>query len=387
MRSIEEDRRADRAIYATCLATLFGIMGIGVVDPLLPVIAAEIGAQKWQIELLFTTYIFMMAIVMIPTGIAAADWGNKRIMVIGLGLVTLFALLCGFSNGVYSLAGLRAGWGMGNAMFFATSMSIIIGLSRNLERSMGLYEAALGMGMSIGPLLGGLLGTVSWRWPFFATSLLMAVAFFLTLTTVYEPEGAKTRRGLGDFARAMAHPPFLKISLVAMCYYFSFFTVLAYSPIFLQISALELGLIFFAWGLCLAFGSVILSHRLLERRGGAWTVKCGLLSMACILLLLIAVPSFWGRVALIVASGAVCGLNNATFSTLAIEMSNAPRSIASGAYNFVRWLGAAIAPVISGLVAEHWFATAPYFISFLLVAAGLLGVWSASRKNMKTAHL
>ncbi|MDI3257324.1 MAG: MFS transporter [Kyrpidia sp.] len=388
MRTMEEERRATRAIYATCLAALFGFMGIGVVDPLLPVIASQIGAQKWQIELLFTTYIFMMAIVMIPAGIFAANRGNKPVMVVGLGLVTLFALLCGLSGGVYSLAGLRAGWGMGNAMFFATSMSIIIGLSTNLERSMGLYEAALGMGMSIGPLLGGVLGAVSWRWPFFATSVLMAVAFVLTLVTVYEPAGQRHRRGFRDFLGAMGHPPFLGVALVAMCYYFAFFTILAYSPIFLQIPSLELGLIFFAWGLCLAYGSVVLAHKLLDRHGGAWVVKFGLTAIAVVLILLIAVPSFWGRVAIIILSGLFCGLNNTTFSTLAIEMSNAQRSIASGAYNFVRWMGAAIAPVVAGFAAEHWFNTAPYLISCVLVAIGLVGVWLTVRQNkvMTTQH-
>ncbi|CAB3393788.1 MFS transporter [Kyrpidia spormannii] len=388
MRTLEEDQRATRAIYATCLAALFGFMGIGVVDPLLPVIAAQIGAAKWQIELLFTTYIFMMAIVMIPAGILAANRGNKGVMVVGLGLVTLFALFCGFSNSVYSLAGLRAGWGMGNAMFFATSMSIIIGLSSNLERSMGLYEAALGLGMSVGPLLGGVLGAANWRYPFFATSALMAIAFILTLSTVYEPPGGKSRKGFRDFGRAMAHPPFLGVSLVAMCYYFAFFTILAYSPIFLQIPALELGLIFFAWGLCLAYGSVFLAHKLLDRHGGAWTVKFGLSAIVAVLVLLIVVPSFWGRVAIIIVSGLFCGLNNTTFSTLAVEISNAQRSIASGAYNFVRWMGAAIAPVVAGVVAERWFPTAPYLIAGILVFVGLLGVWLTvgQHKTMTMPH-
>ncbi|MBX6396120.1 MAG: MFS transporter, partial [Alicyclobacillaceae bacterium] len=265
------------------------------------------------------------------------------------------------------------------------SMSIIIGLSRNLERSMSIYEAALGLGMSLGPLLGGVLGAVSWRWPFLATSILMAVAFVLALTTVYEPPGQKVRRGFTDFVQAMAHPPFLGICLIAMCYYFAFFTVLAYSPIFLQIQAFELGLIFFAWGLCLAYGSVILAHRLLDRHGGAWVVKFGLSMMTCLLILLTVVPSFWGRVVLIILSGIVCGLNNTTFSTLAIESSNAQRSIASGAYNFVRWMGAAIAPVISGIVAEHWSGTAPYLISCILVLISLVGTWMTGFK-MRTSQ-
>ncbi|QOT01475.1 hypothetical protein JNUCC42_11110 [Brevibacterium sp. JNUCC-42] len=40
-----------------------------VVDPILPVIAEQIHATHWQVEMLFTVYIFTMVIMMLPSGI------------------------------------------------------------------------------------------------------------------------------------------------------------------------------------------------------------------------------------------------------------------------------------------------------------------------------
>ncbi len=57
---------------------------------------------------------------------------------------------------------LRAGWGLGNALFIATALSVIVGsASGGVAGAVMLYEAALGFGISLGPLLGGELGGIS----------------------------------------------------------------------------------------------------------------------------------------------------------------------------------------------------------------------------------
>ncbi len=120
-------------------------------------IAKQIGASHWQVEMLFTSYLLMMAIMMIPAGILASRVGVKRLMVTGLIIVTIFAALCGFSNNIPQLSIFRAGWGLGNSFFFATAMTLLIVLSGEVK-AVGLYEAAIGLGMAGGPLVGGVLG-------------------------------------------------------------------------------------------------------------------------------------------------------------------------------------------------------------------------------------
>ena len=44
-----------------------------------------------------------------------------------------------------SVISFRAGWGLGNAMFFATAMTLLIALSKEVHEAVGLYEAAIGL--------------------------------------------------------------------------------------------------------------------------------------------------------------------------------------------------------------------------------------------------
>jgi len=173
----ESKKRNARII--TVFATFLAFMGIGVVDPILPSIAEQIGASHWQVEMLFSSYIFMMAIMMLPAGLLAGKFGDKPMMVTGLVIVTIFALLCGFSGTIAELSIYRAGWGLGNSFFFATAMTLLIALSSEVGAAVGLYEAAIGLGMAGGPLVGGILGGYTWRYPFIATGLLIFVAFIL----------------------------------------------------------------------------------------------------------------------------------------------------------------------------------------------------------------
>ena len=264
MTELNPSRQA-RARYITVFATFLAFMGIGVVDPILPVIAKSIGATGSQVEMLFTAYIFTMAIMMIPSGILASRFGDKKMMIIGLGLVTIFALLCGLSNGIPELSAFRAGWGLGNSMFFATTMTLLIALSPDAGRAAGAYEAAIGLGMAGGPLVGGLLGGYSWRLPFVATAILIFLAFLCVILFVYDPSKGQKRQaaGLRDLIKLISYWPFLQGALAGMLYYYGFFVVLAYTPLVLsQLSAIQIGLVFFFWGLMMAYGSAVLSHQL-----------------------------------------------------------------------------------------------------------------------------
>ena len=74
------------------------------------------------------------------------------------------------------IIGFRAGWGLGNALFISTALATIVGAaSGGVDNAIILYEAALGLGIATGPLLGGALGSISWRGPFFGTAVLMAI--------------------------------------------------------------------------------------------------------------------------------------------------------------------------------------------------------------------
>lgn len=365
-----------RAKYITIFATFLAFMGIGVVDPLLPTIAKSIGANSWQIEMLFTAYIFTMAIMMIPSGIISTKLGNKKMMVIGLAIVTIFSFLCSVSSGINELSIFRAGWGLGNAFFFATAMVLLISFSDEPSSAIGMYEAAIGLGMAGGPLLGGILGNYSWRLPFMATCLFILIAFLLVTFLVYEPENKKERKvaGISDLIKLIKLKRFLKVAIGAMCYYYGFFVILAYTPLVLKIPTIVLGLVFCGWGLMLAYGSAILSHTLEKKYEVSKILPYSLIIFIILMLGLFFIDNLYIRIAIVIISGLVSGLNNALFTTYAMASSPYGRDITSGAYNFVRWLGAAIAPILSGIISGLCNSSTPFIIASVIIFLGLISI-------------
>lgn len=358
----------------TVFATFLAFMGIGVVDPILPEIAAQIGASHWQVEMLFTSYLLMMAIMMIPAGILASRFGDKRLMVTGLIIVTIFAALCGLSSNIPQLSIFRAGWGLGNSFFFATAMTLLIALSGEVKQAVGMYEAAIGLGMAGGPLVGGVLGSSSWRLPFIGTSILIFIAFILVLIIVKQPASSKPRKAAGfkDIIQLYKCKPFTQGALSGMLYYYGFFTVLAYTPLILPISALQIGFVFFGWGLCLAYGSAILAHKLETKYQPKQVLHISLIIFAVILALLFVTDNTALRIVLVMLSGLVSGLNNALFTSYVMEVSPYERGITSGGYNFLRWLGAAFAPLLSGVIGHAIAPQAPFLVAAIIAVVAFI---------------
>ena len=171
-----------RAVWVVAFACVVSFMGIGLVDPILPAISSQLHASTSQTELLFTSYLVVTAVAMLVTGWVSSWLGPKRTMVAGLVLIVVFAFAAGSSNSIGGIIGFRAGWGLGNALFIATSLAVIVAsASGGFGGAIVLYETALGIGIGLGPLVGGELGGISWRGPFYGVSALMAVSLIATL--------------------------------------------------------------------------------------------------------------------------------------------------------------------------------------------------------------
>jgi MFS family permease len=174
-----------KAVFAVAFACVISFMGIGLVDPILPALATQLKASPSDVELLFTSYLVITALAMLVTGWVSSRIGAKRTLIVGLALIVVFATLAGAAHSIAGIVGFRAGWGLGNALFIATSLAVIVGsASGGFAGAIVLYETALGIGIASGPLLGGLLGDVSWRGPFFGVAVLMGIALIATVVLV-----------------------------------------------------------------------------------------------------------------------------------------------------------------------------------------------------------
>ncbi|MBB5077728.1 MFS transporter [Nonomuraea endophytica] len=354
--------RQPMSVWATAFAAVVAFMGIGLVDPILPSIAQGLHAGPSQVSLLFTSYFLVTAVAMLVTGWVSSRIGGKKTLMAGLALVVVFAALAGTSGSVGELIGFRAGWGLGNALFVATALAVIVGsASGGAEAAIILYEAALGLGISLGPLVGALLGDWNWRAPFFGTATLMAVGFVLIATLLKDTPKPEVRTRLSAPIRALAHGGLSTTAFTALFYNFAFFTVLAFTPFILHMSAYGIGAVFFGWGVCVALASVFGAPPL-QRRLGSVNVLHLALALLALCQIGIALSGHAGIIVFTILSGIPIGLNNTVFTESAMEVSDAPRPVASAGYNFVRWMGGALAPFLATKMGEELGIAVPYVV-------------------------
>jgi len=369
------------------VASVVAFMGIGLVDPILPVIGKGLHASPSQIELLFTSYFLIIGVSNLLAGFVSSRIGNKRTMLLGLLCVVVFSACAGASNTVAQVVGFRAGWGLGIALFVSTSMSVIIGSAvGGPAAAVVLFESALGIGIASGPLVGGLLGGVSWRAPFFGVAVLMAISFVMVATFVpfRRPTGPKQR--LSEPLRALGHRGLLVASIVALLYNFGFFTLLAYTPLPLDLGVHALGLVFFCWGVLLALSAVFIAPKLNRRFGVISLLAVTLVVMAADLLVIgIGVHNHAIIIPAIIFAGLPLGIGNSALSNLLLGVSETDAAVAASATNFIRFCGGAIAPFLAGKLSEHVSLSAPLYVAAGAVTLGLM-VLLLGRPVLELAH-
>ncbi|MGA9860267.1 MAG: MFS transporter, partial [Solirubrobacteraceae bacterium] len=334
-----------KSVWAVAFAAVVSFMGLGLVDPILPAIAKDLRASPSDVELLFTSYFAFTGISMLASSVVASRIGAKRTLLSGLALIIVFSALAGASNSVGAIVGLRAGWGLGNALFIATALSVIVGsASGGVAGAVMLYEAALGFGISLGPLLGGELGGITWRGPFFGVAVLMAIGFVairLFLDPTPAPPAA-SRIALLEPLRALRHRATRGSGLTAVFYNFGFFTLLAYTPFPLHLGVHELGYTFTGWGLMLAIFAVFVAPRFGRRFGDVRGLGMALAAIAGVLVVMgVLHASQTALIVCVVVSGAFLGITNTLMTQVVMESAPVARPIASSAYSFVRFCGGA----------------------------------------------
>ena len=176
---------------------------VTVVRVALPSIQRELGlsdvAQQWVVN----AYLLTLGVFVVAGGRAGDLFGRRRVFLLGLGLFTVCSAGAGLSPSGDALIAARAGQGAGAAIMTPGTFSIVTDAfaGPGLGQAMGTLTGTAAAGLSIGPLLGGLLTEVAgWEWIFFINvplGLLTALAVLHAVPEVRDPHApAVDLRGL-----------------------------------------------------------------------------------------------------------------------------------------------------------------------------------------------
>ena len=188
---MQQSTGSDSALERSALivATLTSFMGpfmISSANVALPAIQADFQMDAVQLSWIATAYLLAMAVGLVPAGKIADIYGRKKIFATGLGIYTIGSGLAAFANSGTILIGLRIVQGLGAALFVTTGMAIITSIfpPNKRGRVIGIYVAAVYIGLSVGPFAGGFL-THYFGWRSIFLIMLPLGLFSLLLTLHY----------------------------------------------------------------------------------------------------------------------------------------------------------------------------------------------------------
>jgi EmrB/QacA subfamily drug resistance transporter len=193
-------------VVATLTAFLTPFMASSI-NIALPAIERDFRADAVLLAWVATSFLLPAAVLLLPFGRLADIHGRKKIFGWGIAGYTAASFLCGLSPSILSLIAFRVLQGAAGAMIFATGVAMLTSVFPVGERGkvLGLNVAAVYLGLSLGPPLGGLLTqSLGWRSVFLANVPLGAIILALVLWSL-KADWAEARGERFDLAGTLLY--------------------------------------------------------------------------------------------------------------------------------------------------------------------------------------
>ncbi|MFH0976621.1 MAG: MFS transporter [Spirochaetota bacterium] len=174
------------ALVVTGITSFLAPFMLSGVNIILPSIQKEFSVNAVALNWIASSSILATSVLLIPAGKLADIYGRKKIYVLGIIVFTISSFLCAFAGSIETLIILRMIQGTGSAMLITTGVAILISIFPVKERgsAIGINVAAIYLGLSAGPFIGGLINYYfSWKYiflciaPFGLTSIVLSILF------------------------------------------------------------------------------------------------------------------------------------------------------------------------------------------------------------------
>ncbi|HOV37437.1 MAG TPA: MFS transporter [Spirochaetales bacterium] len=212
-------------LWATSLASFLTSFMTSSLNLALPGIAETFHLSATGLGWIVTSYILATAVCLLPVGKIADQVGRKKIFLQGIGIFLGSSVFCGFAPSKETLLIFRVIQGIGGAMIFSTSVALLTEVFSPQRRGwvLGINTAAVYTGLSLGPVLGGLLTEYGgWRSIFFA-SLLPGVLTLFFLAHGKEKKGYEnTQKSFKNLYKSLDIPGTGLYVLSIVCFMLGF---------------------------------------------------------------------------------------------------------------------------------------------------------------------
>lgn len=352
------------------------MIGIGIVIPLLPGYAEDLGATGIWIGLIFSSFAVSRALFMPLFGRLSDDRGRRTLIIIGLCAYSLLSLGYIIADSIEVLIGIRFLHGITSAMIFPIAMAYIGDISPKGEegRFMGSFTSSMFLGMGLGPLIGGVVTDLA---GIDATFISMAGLALIALLTClfFLPD----RRGKQNKPEAMlsliSHPGLRGPLLYQFINAFANGTFMVFLPVIAAhiglLSTAETGVV-----ISVSILSTALLQRLLgklaDRYNKYYLIASGTGLVAIALLLVPGFHGFYSYLIFAIFMGVGGGISvPAMFALVTITGRETGQGSAMGVVNMIMSFGMILSPLLCGWIMDFTNISTVFLISGGIVLLGI----------------
>jgi DHA1 family multidrug resistance protein-like MFS transporter len=174
----------NNTLITLLLSVFIALLGIGIIVPVMPIFAAELGAGGFALGMIIAAFSITRGLLQPVVGNFSDKWGRKNFLTTGLLIYGLVGLLIPHATGVPDLIIIRGFHGVGSAMIVPIAMAYMSFLAPagHEGRYMSYLNIAIFCGIGCGPIIGGLLSD-NWGLPsvFYTMACLSFLAFILVI--------------------------------------------------------------------------------------------------------------------------------------------------------------------------------------------------------------
>jgi EmrB/QacA subfamily drug resistance transporter len=188
MRTVGYERRW-WTLAVLCLSLIVISLDNTVLNVALPTLVRDLNATSSELQWIVDSYVLVFAGLLLTAGALGDHFGRKKSLFVGFAIFVVGSLLAAWSGSANHLIFMRAIMGVGGAFIMPATLSILINVFPKKERAraIAIWAGAAGLGVPLGPLLGGWLLEHFWWGSIFLINLpIIAIAFIVGLVVIPE---------------------------------------------------------------------------------------------------------------------------------------------------------------------------------------------------------
>ncbi|MBH0162773.1 MFS transporter [Fictibacillus sp. 26RED30] len=347
-------------VYLVALAAFLGPFSQTIYVPLIPEVTKELHTTSFLVNFSISIYTIFLALMQMVYGPLTDSIGRRKVMLTGILIYLAATIGCYFSSSIEFLLVFRSLQAIGIAAGSVVAVTVIGDLFEGKDRiqPMGTFQMMVSLGPVLGPVVGGFLSaSFDFHMIFVALMCVGFIIFAGNFIFLHETKPSTTKKQnfrFSDFLTILQNRIGYTVIGLGFIQYYALYNFLVFLPAIMseryELSVEQKGLVFLPLSLGIVVGSFIggKMRKYNERKVIVYSAFLNVISL--LLFILVSNISLILLIISISFFGLFLGMSLPVQTALLTQEFQANRATAIGAYNFFRYMGMSIGPLLGSFL-------------------------------------